>query len=49
MDHAYATARLEGISRQRIVEMLIPSTIDATLAPRVRTSPRCFVSISPTP
>jgi phytoene dehydrogenase-like protein len=34
MDHAYATARLEGISRQPIVEMLIPSTLDATLAPK---------------
>jgi phytoene dehydrogenase-like protein len=34
MDHAYATARLEGISRQPIVEMLIPSTIDQTLAPK---------------
>jgi phytoene dehydrogenase-like protein len=34
MDHAYATARLEGISRQPIVEMLIPSTLDQTLAPK---------------
>jgi phytoene dehydrogenase-like protein len=34
MDHAYAEARLEGISRRPIVEMLIPSTLDATLAPK---------------
>ena len=34
MDHAYAQARLEGISRRPIVEMLIPSTLDATLAPK---------------
>jgi len=34
MDHAHATALLEGISRQPIVEMLIPFTIDATLAPK---------------
>ncbi|MBM4192063.1 MAG: NAD(P)/FAD-dependent oxidoreductase [Gammaproteobacteria bacterium] len=34
MDRAYATARLHGISRQPIVEMLIPSTLDDTLAPK---------------
>jgi phytoene dehydrogenase-like protein len=34
MDHAYATARLDGISRRPIVEMLIPSTLDQTLAPK---------------
>jgi phytoene dehydrogenase-like protein len=34
MDHAFATARLNGISRQPIVEMLIPSTLDQTLAPK---------------
>ena len=34
MDHAYADARLEGISRRPIVEMLIPSTLDETLAPK---------------
>jgi len=34
MDHAFADARLEGISRKPIVEMLIPSTLDATLAPK---------------
>jgi phytoene dehydrogenase-like protein len=34
MDHAFATARLEGISREPIVEMLIPSTLDQTLAPK---------------
>jgi phytoene dehydrogenase-like protein len=34
MDHAYADARLEGISRRPIVEMLIPSTLDDSLAPK---------------
>jgi phytoene dehydrogenase-like protein len=34
MDRAFASARLHGISREPIVEMLIPSTLDDTLAPR---------------
>jgi phytoene dehydrogenase-like protein len=34
MDRAYASARLHGMSEAPIVEMLIPSTIDDTLAPR---------------
>ncbi len=34
MDAAFADARLEGISRRPIVELLIPSTIDQTLAPK---------------
>jgi phytoene dehydrogenase-like protein len=34
MDHAFATARLEGISSRPIVEILIPSTLDQTLAPK---------------
>jgi phytoene dehydrogenase-like protein len=33
MDRAFAEARLEGMSKSPIVEMLIPSTIDSTLAP----------------
>ncbi|HYG30893.1 MAG TPA: NAD(P)/FAD-dependent oxidoreductase [Allosphingosinicella sp.] len=33
MDRAYLTARAEGWSREPIVEMLIPSTLDDTLAP----------------
>lgn len=33
MDRAYADARLNGWSRAPIVEMLIPSTVDDTLAP----------------
>ena len=33
MDRAYAGAREEGWSREPIVEMLIPSTVDDTLAP----------------
>jgi phytoene dehydrogenase-like protein len=34
MDRAYASARDEGWSREPIVEMLIPSTVDDSLAPR---------------
>lgn len=34
MDRAHATAREDGWSREPIVELLIPSTVDATLAPR---------------
>ncbi|MCM2327680.1 MAG: NAD(P)/FAD-dependent oxidoreductase [Lysobacter sp.] len=34
MDRAHATAREEGWSREPIVEVLIPSTVDDTLAPR---------------
>ncbi|HEX4158902.1 MAG TPA: NAD(P)/FAD-dependent oxidoreductase [Rhizomicrobium sp.] len=33
MDRAYAEARAEGWSREPIVEMLIPSVVDDTLAP----------------
>ncbi len=33
MDRAYCDARLQGVSREPIIEMLIPSTLDATLAP----------------
>ncbi|MGE0357226.1 MAG: phytoene desaturase family protein [Burkholderiales bacterium] len=33
MDRAYATAREEGWSREPVVEVLIPSTVDDTLAP----------------
>jgi phytoene dehydrogenase-like protein len=33
MDRAHADARLEGMSRAPIVEMLVPSTLDDTLAP----------------
>ncbi|HEY8572955.1 NAD(P)/FAD-dependent oxidoreductase [Phenylobacterium sp.] len=36
MDRAYADARQFGWSREPIVEMLIPSTLDATLAPAGR-------------
>jgi len=34
MDRAFASARLNGISREPIVEMLIPSMLDDTLAPK---------------
>jgi phytoene dehydrogenase-like protein len=34
MDHAFADARLAGMSRKPIVEMLIPSTLDSSLAPK---------------
>ncbi len=33
MDHAFADARLHGISREPVVEMLVPSMLDDTLAP----------------
>jgi phytoene dehydrogenase-like protein len=33
MDRAYLTARTEGFSREPVVEMLIPSTLDDSLAP----------------
>jgi phytoene dehydrogenase-like protein len=33
MDRAYCDARLYGVSREPIIEMLIPSTLDDTLAP----------------
>ena len=33
MDRAHADARLSGMSRSPVVEMLIPSTVDDTLAP----------------
>ncbi|QJR14910.1 phytoene desaturase family protein [Usitatibacter palustris] len=34
MDRAYASAREDGWSREPIVEVLIPSTVDDTLAPK---------------
>jgi phytoene dehydrogenase-like protein len=34
MDRAYCDARLTGVSREPVIEMLIPSTLDDTLAPR---------------
>jgi phytoene dehydrogenase-like protein len=34
MDRAYLDAKADGISRSPIVEMLIPSTLDETLAPK---------------
>ncbi|MEO7741504.1 MAG: NAD(P)/FAD-dependent oxidoreductase [Usitatibacter sp.] len=34
MDRAHASARAEGWSREPIIEILIPSTVDDTLAPR---------------
>ncbi|MCU0758662.1 MAG: NAD(P)/FAD-dependent oxidoreductase [Steroidobacteraceae bacterium] len=34
MDRAFADARLHGISREPIVEMLLPSVLDDSLAPR---------------
>ncbi|MEA3011704.1 MAG: hypothetical protein QOD42_249, partial [Sphingomonadales bacterium] len=36
MDRAYLTARTEGWSREPVVEMLIPSTLDDSLAPEGR-------------
>ncbi|MEO7386476.1 MAG: NAD(P)/FAD-dependent oxidoreductase [Gammaproteobacteria bacterium] len=34
MDRSFADARLTGMSREPIIEMLIPSVIDASLAPK---------------
>jgi phytoene dehydrogenase-like protein len=34
MDRAYCDARLTGVSREPVIEMLIPSTLDDTLAPK---------------
>jgi len=34
MDRAYLDARAEGMARAPVVEMLIPSTLDGTLAPK---------------
>ena len=34
MDRAYLDARADGIARRPIVEMLIPSTLDSSLAPK---------------
>ena len=34
MDRAWCEARLTGVSREPIIEMVIPSTLDDTLAPR---------------
>ena len=39
IDRAFADARLTGMSREPIIEMLIPSTLDTTLAPRELTLP----------
>ena len=36
MERAYFDARTHGFSREPVVEMLIPSTVDASLAPRGR-------------
>ncbi len=33
LDHAFADARLHGISRQPVVELLVPSVLDDSLAP----------------
>jgi phytoene dehydrogenase-like protein len=43
LERAYLDARAHGWSRQPIIEMLIPSTIDATLAPAGRHVASLFV------
>jgi phytoene dehydrogenase-like protein len=48
LERAYLDARAEGWSRRPVVEMLIPSTLDATLAPRGRHVASLFVQhVSP--
>jgi phytoene dehydrogenase-like protein len=44
MDKAYIDAKSHGWSSAPIVEMLIPSTMDNTLAPR---GPACCIPILP--
>ena len=44
MDRAWLDARRNGWSREPIVEMLIPSTLDDSLAPPGSTSPACSAS-----
>ncbi len=44
MDRAWLDARRDGWSREPIVEMLIPSTLDDSLAPAGSTSPACSAS-----
>lgn len=43
LERAYLDARLEGWSRRPVIEMLIPSTIDETLAPEGRHIASLFV------
>ena len=43
MERAYMDARQEGWSRHPVVEMLIPSTLDNTLAPKGRHVASLFV------
>jgi phytoene dehydrogenase-like protein len=43
LEHAYLEARLTGWSRQPVVEMLIPSTLDTTLAPPAQHVASLFV------
>ena len=46
MERAYFDARSQGWSKQPIVEMLIPSTLDDSLAPPGSTSRACSASTS---
>jgi phytoene dehydrogenase-like protein len=34
MDRAYTDARVQGVSREPVIELVIPSTLDETLAPK---------------
>src|SRR5213078_766068 len=43
MDRAYLDARAQGWSREPVVEMLIPSTLDDTLAPEGKHIASLFV------
>ncbi len=43
LERAYLDARLEGWSRAPVIEMLIPSTLDSTLAPKGRHVASLFV------
>ena len=46
MDRAWQDARSHGWSREPVVELLIPSTLDDSLAPEASTSRACSASMS---
>ena len=46
MDRAWQDARAHGWSREPVIEVLIPSTLDDTLARRASMSPACSASTS---
>lgn len=47
MDRAWLDAGQHGWSREPVIEVLIPSTLDDSLAPSANMSPACSASMSP--